>query len=123
MAEALQQEQQAAALAAQGKTAEAEALYKQSLATVERSLPNDPILAGSLNNVGQFYRTQKRFVAAEELFKRALAIYVRSVGDNNTETARAINNLGNTYLTQGKGDLAEPFLIRGLAATEKLLGS
>ena len=67
--EALKQEQQAAALASQGRTAEAEALYKQSLATVERSLPNDPILAGSLNNVGQFYRTQKRFPEAARALK------------------------------------------------------
>ena len=120
--EAIQQEQQAAALAAQGKIAEAEALYKQSLATVERSLPNDPILAGSLNNVAQFYRAQKRFPEAQELFKRAVAIYAVAYGDNHTLTATALNNLASTYLTQGKANLAEPLLQRCLAATEKLLG-
>ena len=61
VAEALQLEAQAAALGAQGRAVEAESLYKRSLSIVEQALPNDPVLAGSLNNVGQFYRGQRRF--------------------------------------------------------------
>jgi tetratricopeptide (TPR) repeat protein len=122
VAVALQQEQQASQYAGQGRAAEAEALYKQSLDTVERSLPGDPILAGSLNNVAQFYRTQNRFPEAAELYNRALAIYVASYGDNHTLTATVINNLAGTYLSEGKFDAAEPLYRRGLAASEKLLG-
>jgi tetratricopeptide (TPR) repeat protein len=122
VAQALQQEKQASELAAQGRTAEAEALYKQSLATVEQSLPNDPILAGSLNNVAQFYRAQRRHAEAAELLNRALAIYVAAYGDNHTLTATVINNLAATYLADRKFDAAEPLYKRGLAATEKLLG-
>jgi tetratricopeptide (TPR) repeat protein len=122
VAEALQQEQQASQLAAQGRAAEAEALYKQSLATIEQSLPGDPILAGSLNNVAQFYRAQRRFPEAAELYNRALAIYVASYGDNHSLTATVINNLAGTYLSEGKDDAAEPLYRRGLAASEKLLG-
>jgi tetratricopeptide (TPR) repeat protein len=122
VAMALQQEQQAAQFAAQGRAVEAEALYKQSLATMEQSLPGDPILAGSLNNVAQFYRAQKRFSEAEEFFNRALAIYVARYGDNNTSTATVINNLAGTYLSDRKFDAAEPLYRRGLAASEKLLG-
>src|SRR5262245_12192705 len=122
VAHALQQENQASVLAAQGRTAEAEALFKQSLATIERSLPNDPILAGSLNNVGQFFRSQRRLSEAAELFNRALAIYVVAYGDNHTLTVTVINNLAGTYLADSKFDAAEPLYKRGLAATEKLLG-
>jgi tetratricopeptide (TPR) repeat protein len=122
VAAALQQEQQASALAAQGRTAEAEALYKQSLATMEKSLPGDPILAGSLNNVAQFYRAQRRFPEAAELFNQALAIYVASYGDNHTLTATVINNLAGTYLSDRKFEAAEKLYRRGLAASEKLLG-
>jgi tetratricopeptide (TPR) repeat protein len=122
VAMALQQEQRASEYALHGRAADAEALYKQSLDTIEKSLPGDPILAGSLNNVGQFYRTQHRFADAAELFNRALAIYVASYGDNHTLTATVINNLANTYLSDGKLDAAEPLFKRGLAATEKLLG-
>jgi len=119
---ALLQEQQASQYAAQGRAAEAEALYKQSLDTVEHSLPGDPILAGSLNNVAQFYRTQNRFPEAAELYNRALVIYQASYGDNHTLTATVINNLAGTYLSEGKFDAAEPLYRRGLAASEKLLG-
>jgi tetratricopeptide (TPR) repeat protein len=119
---ALQQEQRASEYAAQGRAAEAEALYKQSLDTIEKSLPGDPILAGSLNNVGQFYRAQRRFPEAAELYNRALAIYVASYGDNHSLTATVINNLAGTYLADGKFDAAEPLYKRGLAASEKLLG-
>ena len=83
---------------------------------------NDPVLAGSLNNVGQFYRAQKRFAEAAQLFKRALPIYMTAYGENHTLTATVINNLGNTYLADRKFDLAEPLLARGLASTTKLMG-
>ena len=123
MAQALQLEQQAAARAAEGRLAEAEALYKESLGIAERVMPaNDPVLAGSLNNVGQFYRAQKRFAEAAQLFKRALPIYMTAYGENHTLTATVINNLGNTYLADRKFDLAEPLLARGVASTMKLLG-
>jgi tetratricopeptide (TPR) repeat protein len=123
MAQALQLEQQAAARAAEGRLAEAEALYKESLGIAERVMPgNDPVLAGSLNNVGQFYRAQKRFAEAAPLFKRALPIYVTAYGENHTLTATVVNNLGNTYLADRKFDLAEPLLARGLASTKTLMG-
>jgi tetratricopeptide (TPR) repeat protein len=120
---ALQQEKQASELAAQGHPVEAERLYKQSLAAIEHSLPGDPILAGSLNNFAQFYRAQRRFPEAAELFNRALAIYAATYGDNHTLSATVINNLAGTYLSDRKFDAAEPLYKRGLAATEKLFGS
>lgn len=119
---ALEQEQRASALAAQGRATEAETLYKQSLATIEKSLPGDPILAGSLNNVAQFYRAQRRFSEAAELLNRALAIYVARYGDNHTLTATVINNLAGAYLADRKFEAAEQLYRRGLAASEKLLG-
>jgi tetratricopeptide (TPR) repeat protein len=122
VAVALEQEQRASQLAAQGHTADAETLYKQSLATMEKAVPGDPILAGSLNNVAQFYRAQGRFSDAAELFNRALVIYVASYGDNHTLTATVINNLAGTYLAERKFDAAEQLYKRGLAASEKLLG-
>jgi len=123
MARALQLEQQGSARAAEGRIAEAEAFYKESLAIAEQVMPgDDPVLAGSLNNVGQFYRSQKRFAEATQLFKRALPIYLKAYGENHTLTATVVNNLGNTYLADRKFDLAEPFLKRGLESTTKLVG-
>jgi len=106
----------------EGRAEEAETLYKESLAIIEKSLPGDPILAGSLNNLAQFYRTRRRLPEAAELFNRALAIYVARYGDNHTLTATVINNLAGTYLSESRFDAAEPLYRRGLAASEKLLG-
>jgi len=119
---ALEQERQAASLPAHGRTAEADALYTQSLAAVERHPPQDPIFAGSLNNVAQFYRGQHRYAEAAELFNRALSLYAAAYGDNHTLTATVINNLGATYLADRQVEAAEQLYRRGLAATEKLLG-
>jgi tetratricopeptide (TPR) repeat protein len=123
VAAALMLEQRAAESAAKGNLAEAEGLYKLALNTIEANMPGDPVLAGSLNNLGQFYRSQRRFSEAADLFNRALTIYVASYGDNNKLTATVINNLANSYLADHKYDAAEPLFRRGLAASEKLLGS
>ena len=123
VAEAIQLETQAAALASQGRVAEAETLYKRSLAIVEQALPSNPILAGSLNNFGQFYRGQRRYSEAADHFSRALAIYAQSYGDNHKLTATVINNLAAVYQAAGRYDEAEPLYKRGLGATEKLFGA
>ena len=98
-------------------------LYKRSLTVVEEALPNDPLLAGSLNNFGQFYRGQRRYLEAADLFRRALAIYGQSYGDNHRLTATVINNLAAVYLAAGKYDDAGLLYARGLGATEKLFGA
>ena len=123
VAQALQLEVQAASLASQGRAAEAETFYKRSLTVVEEALPNDPLLAGSLNNFGQFYRGQRRYLEAADLFRRALAIYGQSYGDNHRLTATVINNLAAVYLAAGKYDDAGLLYARGLGATEKLFGA
>src|SRR5947209_675754 len=116
-------EQPAAEFGAKGHHVEAEGFYKLSLNTIEANLPGDPVLAGSLNNLGQFYRTQRRFSEAADLFNRALTIYASKYGDNHTLTATVINNLANVYLADHKYDAAEPLFRRGLAASETLFGS
>lgn len=123
VAEAIQLETQAATLASQGRATEAEALYKRSLAIVEQALPANPVLAGSLNNVGQFYRGQRRYAEAADHFSRALAIYAQSYGDNHKLTATVMNNLAAVYQSAGRYDEAEPLYRRGLGATEKLFGA
>src|SRR5689334_23146092 len=59
VAAALVLEQRAVEAAAKGNLVEAEGLYKLSLNTIEANMPGDPVLAGSLNNLGQFYRTHR----------------------------------------------------------------
>ena len=57
----------------QGRYADAEPLYKRSLAIREKALgPNHPDVATSLNNMGLLYERQGQYAEAEPLHKRAL---------------------------------------------------
>jgi len=59
---------------AQDRYADAEPLYKRSLAIREKALgPDHPDVAQSLNNLAYLYSTQGRYADAEPLYKRALA--------------------------------------------------
>ena len=59
----------------QGQYAQAEPLYKRSLAIVEKALgPNHPNVATSLENLAVLYRVTKREAQASELEKRAKRI-------------------------------------------------
>lgn len=65
----------------QGKYADAEPLYRQSLAIWEKVLgPDHPDVATSLNNLALLYRAQGKYVEAEPLYKRSLAIREQSLG-------------------------------------------
>ena len=60
----------------QGRYADAEPLYKRSLAIREKALgPDHPDVATSLNNLAELYDDQGRYADAEPLYKRSLAIY------------------------------------------------
>ena len=59
----------------QGRYADAEPLYKRSLAIYEKALgPDHPDVATSLNNLAALYDAQGRYADAEPLYKRSLAI-------------------------------------------------
>ncbi|MCL5669278.1 MAG: tetratricopeptide repeat protein, partial [Gammaproteobacteria bacterium] len=59
----------------QGQYAQAEPLYKRSLAITEKALgPDHPDVATSLENMAGLYRKTGRDKAAEALEKRAVAI-------------------------------------------------
>ena len=59
----------------QGLYADAEPLYKRSLAIRDKALgPDHPDVADSINNLAELYRAQARYADAEPLYKRSLAI-------------------------------------------------
>ena len=59
----------------QGRYADAEPLYKRSLAIWEKALgPDHPDVATALNNLAALYDDQGRYADAEPLYKRSLAI-------------------------------------------------
>ena len=57
---------------AEGRYADAEPLFKRSLAIWEKALgPDHPDVAASLNNLAVFYQRQGRYADAEPLYKRS----------------------------------------------------
>ncbi|MCC7251941.1 CHAT domain-containing protein [Hyphomicrobium sp.] len=84
----------------QGRHADAEQLFKRSLAIT----PEDD---ATVNNLAELYRVEGRYAEAEKLF-------VGLLGKNPEETF-ALNNLARLYITQGRYADAEALCNRRLA--------
>jgi tetratricopeptide (TPR) repeat protein len=70
--EAAQLNQKALQLYEQGRYADAEPLYKRSLAISEKALgPDHPEVAFSMNDLAEVYEKQGRYADAEPLYERA----------------------------------------------------
>ena len=108
---------------AQGKYADAEPLYKRSLAILENALgPEHPDVAKSLNNLALLYHHQGKYAKAEPLYMRSLAISERALGPEHPQVATGLNNLAEIYRAEGRYADAEPLYQRSLAIREKALG-
>ena len=113
----------AEAYKAQGRLAEAEPLYRRSLAIREKILgPEHPDVAGALNNLAGLYRLQGLYANAEPLLRRALAIREKSLGPEHGDVAQSLNNLAALYGAEQRYADAEPLYERALAMREKILG-
>ncbi|MDD4964983.1 MAG: tetratricopeptide repeat protein [Gallionella sp.] len=107
----------------QGNYAEAEPLFKRSLAIRESTLgKNHPDVAQSLNNLALLYHAQGNYAAAEPLLQRSLEIWESTLGKNHPDVATNLNNLASLYQDQGNYAAAEPLYQRSLAIRESTLG-
>ena len=107
----------------QGRYAEAEPLFKRSLAIWEKALgPEHPDVATSLSNLGVLIGMQGRYADAEPLLKRSLAIREKILGPDHRDVAGSLNNLATQYGEQGRYAEAEPLHKRSLGILEKTLG-
>jgi tetratricopeptide (TPR) repeat protein len=96
---------------AQGRYADAEPLFKRSLAISEKTLgPDHPNVAASLNNLAQLYKAQGRYAEAEPLYERSLAISEKALGPDNPKVAISLNDLAGLYDAQGRYDDALPIV-------------
>ena len=113
----------AALYRAQGRYAEAEPLYRRSLAIREKALgPEHPDVGTALNNLALLYQAQGRYAEAEPLYRRSLAIREKALGPEHPDVGTALNNLAVLYRAQGRYAEAEPLYRRSLAIHEKALG-
>jgi tetratricopeptide (TPR) repeat protein len=106
------------------RCADAEPLYKRSLAIKEKVLgPDHPFVATALNDLAALHADQGHYADAEPLFKRSLAILEKALGPGHPDVAQSLSNLAELYRRQGRDTDAEPLFKRSLAIREKALGA
>jgi tetratricopeptide (TPR) repeat protein len=109
----------------QGRWAEAEDLFQESL-NIYRELPGEEAkinLVSTLNNLGGLYITQGKWQEAESLYQEAIGICDRLDGEVNNDLARSLNNLGHLYQIQGRWVEAEPLIKTALTIRRHLFGN
>ena len=112
----------AAQYRSQGRFADAELLYRRSLAMKEAVLgPNHLALAGSLDDLAQMHLARNQFAQAEPLLRRALAIREKALRPNDPALADALKYLADLYDGQGQYAKADPLHDKWVAITEKAL--
>ncbi len=103
----------------QGNYPEAEKQFGAALKEAEGFGPQDPRLAGSLNDLANLYRAQGKYAEAELLVKRSLAIWEKILPPDDLSVAPGLNLLGVLDFRQGKYAEAESLLKRSLTIWEK----
>jgi tetratricopeptide (TPR) repeat protein len=100
---------------AQGRFAEAEALYNRALAIAESEHGPDHVDTGvGLSNLAALYSAQKRFAEAEPLFQRALAIMEKAMGRDHPSVATILTNYATMLRKADRVGEAEHLEIRVL---------
>lgn len=107
-----------------GRDAEAEPLYKRSLAVMEKAVGLDSAdMAPELNNLAALYQRQFRYAEAEPLFKRALALREKALPPGHPDAGQSLNNLATLYERQDRHSDSEPLFKRALAIYRKVPGA
>jgi tetratricopeptide (TPR) repeat protein len=79
----------------QGRYAEAEPLYQQSLRIYEALGPEHYGVAYVLNNLANLYKDQSKYAEAERLYQRALRIQEKARGPDHPQVAAYLNSLAS----------------------------
>jgi tetratricopeptide (TPR) repeat protein len=103
--------------------AQAEALFRRSLAMRERVLgPEHLSLVQSLNNLAAIHYGRGELEQAEPLFRRSLQISETHLGEKHADVAVTLNNLARLCFRRNDYESAAPLLLRLLAIKEEAHG-
>lgn len=75
-----------------------------------------------LNQTGLYLHYHARYIEAESLYQRALAMREQPLGPQHPHVALSLNSLAALYREQGRYAAAEPLFLRALAIWENMLG-
>ena len=107
----------------EGKYAEAEALFSQTLEMQRRVLgPEHPNTLISMGNLAMDYSAQGKYTQAEALFSQTLEVRRRILGPEHSSTLSSMHNLVNNYLMEGNYAQAEALFSQTLDIQRRVLG-
>ncbi len=103
-----------------GHYADAEPLYKRSLAAREKALgPDHPYVALSLTNLAELYARQGRLAEAAPLYERALQIRETALGPNHPRVATSMEGYATLLRKTDRNDEAVELETRARAIRAK----
>jgi tetratricopeptide (TPR) repeat protein len=110
-------------LQAQGRVAEAEALYREALEIDRKTIGEaHPGYAIDLNNLAGVVQAQGRYAEAEGLYREALEIDRKTIGEAHPDYAIRLNNLAGVVEEQGRYAEAETLYREALEIGRKTIG-
>ncbi len=105
----------------QGRLSEADVLYGRVRNTEKSGDPKYSKTAVGPFKLGERFKTEGRYSAAEVLLKRALALDQETLGREHPAIATDLNQLVELFIIEGRYHEAEPLQKRALAINEKVL--
>lgn len=107
----------------QGYYEMADRMLEAALEEAQRLGHKDSPLGAVFNKLAYIYYQQKNFKKAETVYKRALSMYEKVLGDEDVHVANILLNLAELYFSQRKYLQACPLYERSVAIDEKKHGS
>jgi tetratricopeptide (TPR) repeat protein len=83
---------------------------------------NDEQRSFALNSHALLLAAQGKYDLAEPLYRQAIEIDKKNIGDEHPYYAARLNNLGVLYRAQGKYDLAEPLYLQAIEIDKNTIG-
>lgn len=105
-----------------GREAEAEEMLRRALSLKRTALGAHANTARSLNDLAQFLRDRERYEEAEPLYREAIDVYARTLGEDHPHRATVLSNLARLRAAQGHVVDAESLLTEALAVRRETLG-
>jgi tetratricopeptide (TPR) repeat protein len=107
----------------ENKTKQGIDYLEQALAIFEKKLPDSLEYANCAEQLGGAYYSIGRYVDAEDLSRKALAIYQKRSGPNSADVAIALTNLGGRLEKESKNKEAIDAYHKSLAIMEKAVAA
>lgn len=107
--------------AGRGQYNRAELLDQRVVSIYETSKGDSPDTANALRQLGDLYRLERKYMQAESVLKKAMAIDSKLLAPDSSESVLLLDSLGLVYLDQSKFAQSEPLLKRSLESRNRTL--